>query len=167
MLFSATIKSVENTKYLPPTLLIQLKVNKHCLYCTEYESEWNGDSAMAVCLSITAGKNAKCCYLICRNKKENFRLAQWVPGHGFPCPGRDIHLGAGISLPRQGCSFFLKKKNTPARAQAFFLREEYPCPGMGVLLDGRIPLPGQGYPCPGRGVHILFLALNIKVVQCN
>ena len=53
-----------------------------------------------------------------------FSLAQWVPGHGFPCTGRDIPAPAGVFL-------LLEKK-------------EYPCPGMGILLERRIPLPGHG-----------------------
>ena len=39
------------------------------------------------------------------------------------------------------------------------------CPGMGILLEGRIPLPGHGHPCLGRGVHILFL--NQILMMCN
>ena len=105
-------------------------------------------------------KHQDCLKSMKQGQSSTMGARAWIsmPGQGYPPGGRYIPAPAGVFL-------LLEKKNTPARAWAFFLREEYPCPGMGVLLAGRIPLPGQGYPCPGRGVHIIFLALNIKVVQ--
>ena len=50
----------------------------------------------------------------------------WIsmPGQGYPPGGRYIPAPAGVVL-------LLEKK-------------EYPCPGMGILLERRIPLPGHG-----------------------
>ena len=74
-----------------------------------------------------------------------------MPGHGFPCPGRDIPLGASISLPRH----------------VYW----YPCPGMGILLEGRILLHGQ-YGCStysrqARETHLSGLRQRFSFLKKN